>query len=182
MNYSPGLNTLLCYMRLYDFRFLFTIITFLFFISLHGQAIIYDFPSATENLRVTIDESQCSHCEPVTLDYYDCSLGYGMSYDPAGNLFGLNFIGSSGIYQVDPIAATCTPVFIGSLPNGADPTGLLAVGGGIYYTMGSSSDVLYRWDANAGTVDVVGSTGFKNYQSDICISNGQGILFDKTDE
>src|SRR5688572_28315010 len=126
------------------------LLAFLLFLPLpgiHGQIVTYDFPSFEHNLRVTIDESECFQCESVWLDDYDCQTSIGLSYDPAGDLFGIDALGVGyTIVHLDPLTSTCTPMM--STPDGVSYQGLLAMGGGIFYTLTTLNDDVYRWDMN----------------------------------
>ncbi|HZV71450.1 MAG TPA: gliding motility-associated C-terminal domain-containing protein [Saprospiraceae bacterium] len=145
-------------------------------ITLKGQIITYDFPVAQYNLRVTIDESGCHDCQSEWPADYNAEIWGGISYDPAGILYGVTGnLGDNTLYEMDPVDSLCTPVFTPptGLPN---MLGLVAMGSGIFYSMVWQSDTLYRWDVNAGTVTQVGTTGFPCW-SEMCISNGSVYYF-----
>ena len=137
----------------------FIIISIFFSYQVRSQIITYDFPVAHHNLRITVDEASCHDCESVWLDDYNCDVWEGISYDPAGDLYGMDGNPPYAIYQLDPLTSNCIHIMSPPVGN-PDMHGLLAVGNGIFYTMEWENDILYRWDATAGTITVVGSTGF----------------------
>ena len=149
----------------------FIIISIFFSYQVRSQIITYDFPVAHHNLRITVDEASCHDCESVWLDDYNCDVWEGISYDPAGDLYGMDGNPPYAIYQLDPLTSNCIHIMSPPVGN-PDMHGLLAVGNGIFYTMEWENDILYRWDATAGTITVVGSTGFPNW-GEICMSNGE---------
>jgi len=87
------------------------------------------------------------------LSYGPDSILYALQYHPSG----------SEIYIVDPATGNAgPPIFTG--PPGMDlMEGFVAVGGGIFYSIPlwfSASDLVYKWDINAGTVISIGGTGY----------------------
>ncbi|HXR80467.1 MAG TPA: SprB repeat-containing protein, partial [Saprospiraceae bacterium] len=105
-----------------------------------------------------INDSQCA-CEYSTVGFVG-TASEGSTFSPDGNLY---VLGDLTIYQVDLATAIRTPVFTGpsTLP---DMFGIVCTANGIFYTMTSTinppSDILYKWDLNAGIVTAVGATGF----------------------
>lgn len=95
---------------------------------------------------------------------------YGIGLDGTGIL--------NTLYEIDYATNTCTAVMSPvNIPITMD--GLVAIGGGIFYSMAWLSDSLYRWDVNANTVTVVGTTGFPNY-GELCMSNGSVYYLTRT--
>src|SRR6187455_1757024 len=133
------------------------------------------FGEGNTNFRVDIDEDLCQHCETFITGVMDCWVFEGLSFGPDGLLYGLGYTGSStninSIYQIDISGTSCTLVFDGPPGLPQHMLGLVAMGNGIFYTMSFMSDTLYKWDVNAGSVSVVGATGYVCY-GDMCIANG----------
>ncbi len=96
----------------------------------------------------------------------------GLSFDPNGNLYGLS---GHSIYQIDILTGSFgTPIFTGpsSLPS---MFGFVGVGNGIFFSKPwppDLSDLIYRWDIHAGTVSVLGATGYIG-ENEMTMSGGE---------
>lgn len=81
----------------------------------------------------------------------------GVSFGPDGVLYGLSSAGAvnpvlrNNIQSIDLITGIGTLVFDGP-DNMEQMDGLLAVGGGIFYTVRAQSNILFKWDINTGTI------------------------------
>ncbi|HZV69427.1 MAG TPA: gliding motility-associated C-terminal domain-containing protein [Saprospiraceae bacterium] len=117
-----------------------------------------------------VNSELCNGC--ALLPVGPTEVGNGISFGPDGNLYS---IWDESIYQIDISTGNWgIPIFTGpvSLPN---MTGLVSVGGGIFYTMPwgpANSDLVYKWDIIAGTVNAIGATGF-NSDGEMTISGGE---------
>src|SRR6187397_1880820 len=132
------------------------------------------FGEGNTNSRVDIDEDLCQHCETFITGVMNCDVCGGLSFAPDGLLYGFgynpNTILVNSIYQIDINGTACSLVF--DAPAGLPSMqGMVAMGNGIFYSMSFMSDILYKWDVNAGTVNIVGNTGFVDY-GEMCLSNG----------
>ncbi|MEP6647596.1 MAG: gliding motility-associated C-terminal domain-containing protein [Saprospiraceae bacterium] len=108
---------------------------------------------------------------------------YGIGFGPDTLLYGKgssNIIDSISrtIYLINTSTNVCTPVFTSPLNLPEPMNAFLAMGNGIFYTMMWQSDALYRWDVNAGTVTIVGHTGYPEW-SDMCTSNGNAYYISR---
>ncbi|HXR81900.1 MAG TPA: hypothetical protein VN763_13315, partial [Saprospiraceae bacterium] len=108
--------------------------------------------------KLELNNNLCS-CEYSTIGYINTN-SQGSTFAPDGQLYIL--VGDT-IFQADLSTAVKTVFFVGppGLPN---MYGIVCTEEGIFYTMPSNippiSDILYKWDTNAGTVTTIGSTGF----------------------
>ena len=148
------------------------------FTSLSGQAIDYVFSIGDWNLKTVVDEDACHQCEIWAPGHLNCFVAGGMSYSPDGRLYALGQTPIPTLYEIDFDNNICT--FVMSSPSVlGNPIGLLAMGGGIFYSLSGGSDNVYRWDATANTVTIVGATGFPA-AGDLCLSNGNVYYLSRT--
>lgn len=101
---------------------------------------------------------------------------WGIGCGPDGELYAMGTSNNMDsinrtIYHFSPGSNIGDPIFTGpaTLPNLM--IGFIAMGNGIFYTMSQESDLVYKWDINAGTVVIIGATGYPLW-GDICTSNG----------
>ncbi|MGB4847753.1 MAG: hypothetical protein WBP41_07515, partial [Saprospiraceae bacterium] len=106
-----------------------------------------------------LNNQLCGGCSLATVGGISYP-GDGLSFGPDGNLY---LLAPPSIYQIDLATGNWgSPIFTCPTPIPL-MTGILSVGGGIFYTMpwgNANSDLLYKWDINLGIVSVVGATGF----------------------
>ncbi len=122
-------------------------------------------------------EGVCNPCTSDSIGFLDQLANGGASFGPDGQLYTLSsgaFYGAS-IFQVDVLNANATLLFQGPV-NTPDMYGFVAAGGGIFYSTPNpiafvGSDELYKWDLNAGSVTMVGHTGYPAY-GEMCVANG----------
>lgn len=130
------------------------------------------FPVGNWNFRVDVDEDLCHHCEAYTIPLLGCYVSGGISFGPDGLEYGIGYdiTEINHLYQFNPDGGACTWIMDGP-PGLPIMGGMVAMANGIFYSMSYYSDTLYKWDANAGTVNVVGTTGFPLF-GEMCLSNG----------
>src|SRR5258706_3617471 len=162
------------------FIFLTTIFIIYSIDNLLGQTFYY--PALDVLYKLELNNNVCGNsCNSQSIANLICCCDeQGISFGPDGNLYTLGYTGSSPPYvteihitdTLDP--SICTLIF-SSPPNFPFMEGFVSVGGGIFYTMEwyfAMSDLLYRWDTNAGTITSIGSTGYFCH-SDLTMAGGQ---------
>ncbi|MEO8088609.1 MAG: hypothetical protein ABI763_17455, partial [Bacteroidota bacterium] len=125
---------------------------------------------------LNLNSGECGNCSIQTIGLPGPDES-GISFGPDNNLYYLNTIypgPQSQIYQVDIATGNWgSPIFTGPVLD--HMYGFVSVGGGIFYSKTSfisSTDILYRWDINAGTVIAVGNIPY-NGNSDMTMAWGE---------
>lgn len=116
----------------------------------------------------------CDGCYWWDKSYFDTDYLGGLSFGPDGTLYSMGNVPTHTIYEINPENADATIVFTYPLllPNMG---GMLAMGNGIFYSVphsSQSSDSLYVWDVNAGTVTSLGQLSFKP-TGELWLANGE---------
>lgn len=162
-------------------KLLFCIIFILFSsTSVSGQVVEYVYPVTGYGFRAIIDEELCNQCEIFgPEENLNCHITDGVSYSPEGLLYGVSSNPSDvTLCEIEYSPFSCTPILLA--PSTIPPMmGLVAMGGDIFYTMAWQSDILYQWDTNAGTVTIVGNTGYPCW-GDMCVSSGNVYYVSRT--
>lgn len=171
---------------------LFPILT-LFTFSMSGQTDPYFSFYISELQRLDVDHNLCNYCVNNEIGYAGPNDGEstfgpnGMIYvfDQHGPIYNTDYF---RIYEVDPVTAQSTLYFDG--PSGLRRFhGFVSVGNGIFYLATENwpwwnifSDSLYRCDVNAGTVEMIGTTGKSSWGA-LTISEGEiyGVAFNLGD-
>src|SRR5687767_1218866 len=123
----------------------------------HSQ--IFYLPGLPEFRKVELNNDNCG-CS-IEFIAQDNGGSGGISFSPEGNLYEIS--GFDGvIFEIDTFTGANSLIFSPPPPL-PFMTGLVAVGNGIFYTSTmdiENSDIIYRWDINAGTVLPIGATGY----------------------
>ena len=129
-----------------------------------------------------VDDQYCAGCGLTFNEQFGPFNSHGgSSFGPDGELYTLSLDNqapyeySNDIYRIDLPAGVTGELIMDGPSDLIQMDGLLAVGGGIFYTVASvlqENDTLYRWDANAGTIEAVGSMGYVPW-SDLWMAEGE---------
>src|SRR5688572_1645031 len=140
-----------------------------------GVAVLVNYPTYSQSYfstgshilyKIEIDDSQCGECSfnfvAPTTDYPQ-----GISFGPDTNLY---YESSPDLKIMDTITGNSTLYFTapGMPPNFC---GLVSVGGGIFYSMDSQDEFLWKYDVNAGMLSMIGPTGYSAF-GDLTMYNG----------
>lgn len=105
----------------------------------------------------TMFELNISDCEndECTLSEIGASPSFNYTFCPNGNLYGQ---WGDDIYQIDQTTGSYSIIF--SPNSGLEPEGCACFQDSLFYTLGFADGLLYEYNINAGSVTLLGSTGF----------------------
>ncbi len=115
----------------------------------------------------------CGSCQFVVTQDSVPHAYAGISFGPDGHLYLLSQAPENRLYQINVTTGTNAMVYADP-DNNVQMGGLIAMGGGIFYSIPNlleSNDSLYLWDTNVDTVYAVGELPYKPY-GDMWMANG----------
>jgi len=136
-------------------------IIFLSSISAYCQSYYMATQGVLKKIELNFDECGACNIEVIgPTGHYGSSI----SFDPNGKLYYLDFsVTQPYIYEVDLLSGNeGAPIFAGPT-NLNFMFGFVSAGGGIFYSIPwfpASSDLVYKWDINTGSVLSIGNTGY----------------------
>ena len=116
--------------------------------------------------KITVNTSQCD-CSFEQLSTTLPFFGDGLTFLPDTTLV----IADQNYYIIDTLTGGLNLIYTQTMPGFPFFLGLLGVGNGIYYSMSSLNDQLYRMNVNTGEYTLLGSTGYDAY-GDLTLYNG----------